>query len=444
MFRRQFCATLASTASVAGFHPKSFASPNVDQPPIRAITRGPKFHWRGYYDKNLFDEHDRFVLANEVDFEGRTPEPTDKLTVGMIDLQNNDEWTPLGTTTAWNWQQGCMLQWIPGEEYHRKQHLLWNDRQEDRFVCRIMEIETRRIVRTLPMPIYCVEPNGEWGLSVDFRRLNDCRPGYGYAGIPDPYATNPAPEKTGIWRVDLKTGESQLLISYAQIAAMEYAKDVKLQFDPTKSKHWFNHLLVAPDGKRFLFLHRWRGTPEGASREKLSRTGFSTRMLTANADGSALHVVDPYGRTSHFVWRDEKSICAWAWHPSHRDRFYLYEDQTNHVSGVGIDVMTQNGHNTYLPNTNNDWILNDTYPDQGRVQHPYLYQVSTNRKVPLADLLSPEQYQAEFRCDNHPSSSRSGTQVSLDSTHEGKGRQVYLIDVSKTVGFANEPNRLAP
>ena len=433
MLRRQFCASTAATISLASFTGDTLARVSSELPPIRAITRGPKYHWRGYYDKDLFDANDRYVLANEVDFEGRSPEPNDKISVGMIDLHQQDEWMELGTTTAWNWQQGCMLQWIPGDDYREKQHVLWNDREGDRFVCRILDIESRRIVRTLPAPIYCVEPNGQWGLSIDFRRLNDCRPGYGYAGIPDPYAQDLAPEKTGLSRVDLRTGDSQLLLSYAQIAAIEYASDVKLQFDPKKSKHWFNHLLVAPDGKRFLFLHRWRETPEDSSREKIASTGFSTRMFTANADGSSLHIVDPYGKTSHFVWRDSNSICSWAWHPSHRDRFYLYEDQSNRVSVVGADTMTQNGHNTYLPFTNNDWILNDTYPDKGRIQHPYLYQVSTNRKVPIADLLSPDRYRAEYRCDNHPSSSRSGRQVVLDSTHDGKGRQVYLIDVSKIV-----------
>jgi len=207
MFRRQFCTSLAATVSVAALARKSNAKSNLDLPPIRAITRGPKYHWRGYYDKDLFDADDRFVLTNEVDFEGRTPQSDDLLTVGMVDLQKNDEWIELGKTKAWNWQQGCMLQWIPGEKYREKQHVLWNDQEGDSFVCRIFDIQSRSIVRTLPMPIYCIEPNGEWGLSVDFRRLNDCRPGYGYAGIPDPFATNLAPETTGIWRVELQTGE---------------------------------------------------------------------------------------------------------------------------------------------------------------------------------------------------------------------------------------------
>ncbi len=387
-----------------------------EPPPVRAITHGPRFHWRGYYDKLLFDPSDRYVVANEIDFEHRTPEAEDVLRVGMVDLESNDTWIELGTTRAWNWQQGCMLQWIPGDQ----PRVMWNDREGDQFVARIMDVRDRS-VRTLPRAVYCISPDGRWGLGVDFRRLNDCRPGYGYAGIPDPFADQSAPEQTGIWHIDFATGQSKLIISYAQVSKIPYTSEVKLQYEPSQAKHWFNHLLVAPDGKRFLFLHRWREEKPGTTREQRLKSGFSTRMFTANIDGSDLHVVDPYGKTSHFVWRDSESICAWAWHPSHRDRFYLYWDRTSKVEVVGPDVMTQNGHNTYLPNTDNQWILNDTYPDKGRMQHPYLYHVPTNRAVPLGHFLSPEAYTGEWRCDNHPAASRDGTRVVIDSPHAGNG-----------------------
>ena len=97
MNRRDFCICSLGAVSLGAFmHNRSgFAiAPGTDTqsslPPIRAITRGPRFHWRGYYDKNLFDPSDRYVLANEIDFEGRTPNADDVLRVGMIDLQNND------------------------------------------------------------------------------------------------------------------------------------------------------------------------------------------------------------------------------------------------------------------------------------------------------------------------------------------------------------------
>ncbi|MEZ0388717.1 MAG: hypothetical protein ACAI34_16715, partial [Verrucomicrobium sp.] len=72
--------------------------------PVRALTQGPRFHWFGYYDKWEFDPTDRYLLSNQVDFEGRPPTENDVLRVGMIDTKEGDKWTELGTTTAWGWQ----------------------------------------------------------------------------------------------------------------------------------------------------------------------------------------------------------------------------------------------------------------------------------------------------------------------------------------------------
>jgi Tol biopolymer transport system component len=92
--------------------------------------------------------------------------------------------------------------------------------------------------------------------------------------------------------------------------------------------------------------------------------------------------------------------------------------------------MTVNGHCTYLPG--NRWILNDTYPDRERKQNVYLYEVATNRRVPLGHFLSPPEYTGEWRCDTHPRFSPDGKMVTIDSPHAG-GRQIYLIDISAIV-----------
>ena len=57
--------------------------------PTSVITTGPGHHWFGYYDKLEFDPSGRFVLSNEVDFEGRSPKPDDMIKVGMIDLEDD-------------------------------------------------------------------------------------------------------------------------------------------------------------------------------------------------------------------------------------------------------------------------------------------------------------------------------------------------------------------
>lgn len=400
--------------------------------PLRALTAGPRYHWFGYYDKLQFDPCRRRVLGMAVDFENRSPAAEDTIQVGMIDLQAGDRWIELGSSRAWCWQQGCMLQWRPGSD----SEVVWNDRipvpegvgagprpysrQEEgageQFVCHVLDVETGRR-RTLPQAIYTLSPDGRTALGTDFRRINHLRPGYGYAGLPAPNVHVAAPDDVGIYRMDMETGAYELIVSIAQIAAIPYSRA-----DLSAARHWFNHLLFNTDGTRFIFLHRWRigGQP-----------GFGTRMMTAAVDGSDIHVVDDYGHTSHFIWRDPQHILAWAYHPSHGPAFYLYADGEPQVEVVGPDAMVRNGHCTYLPG--NEWILNDAYPDEARYQELYLYHVRSGKKVPLGKFYAPEAYEGEWRCDLHPRFSPDGRWVTIDSAHGGQGRQIYLLDIGSLV-----------
>ncbi len=384
---------------------------------MRPITSGPKHHWFGYYDKLQFDPSSRYVLGMEVDFEHRSPNAEDVIGIGMVDLADGDRWIELGETSAWCWQQGCMLQWIPGSN----SKVVWNDRVDDRFVCHIVDVHSGS-KRTVDYPIYTISPDGRTAIGADFRRINHMRPGYGYAGIPDPNFDQLAPDDVGIHRIDLETGQASLIVSIAQVAAIPYPhKDI------SGAKHYFNHLLFNTDGSRFIFLHRWR----------FGDAGFNTRMMTAGADGSDVYAVDQYGHTSHFIWRDPETILAWARHPSHDDAFYLYRDRTQDVEVIGKGVMKLNGHCTYLADTN--WILNDTYPvprGDGRVQELYLYYVESGERTELGEYASYPEYTGEWRCDLHPRSSPDGKLITVDSVHGGDGRQIYLMDISEQQGIS--------
>lgn len=386
---------------------------SVRPPPMRAITRGPQHHWFGYYDKLQLDPAGRYALGMEVDFAHRSPHPEDEIKVGMVDLQDGDRWIELGQTRAWCWQQGCMLQWRPGS----RSEVLWNDREADRFVCHVLDV-TSGHKRTLPQPIYSLSPDGRIAVGADFRRIQHMRPGYGYAGIEDPNRETLAPEDAGIFQLDLDRGESRLVISVAQIAQIPYPHG-----DISAARHYFNHLLFSPDGSRFIFLHRWR----------FAEGGFHTRMMSAAPDGTDVRVVDDYGRTSHFIWRDPEHILAWSWHPSGEEKFYLYGDGNGAVEIVGAGTMCHNGHCTYLPG--GEWILNDTYPlGERRLQELYLYHVPTGRRLELGSFPAPAPYTGEWRCDLHPRSSPDGRHVLIDSAHAGCGRQMYLIDIGELVG----------
>lgn len=379
-------------------------------PEIRALTSGPKHHWFGYYDKLQFDPSSRYVLGMAVDFEHRSPTPEDVIEIGMIDLADGDRWIRLGESRAWCWQQGCMLQWIPGSD----REIIWNDREGDRFVSHILDVQSGH-KRTLGYPVYTLAPDGRTAIGTDFRRINHMRPGYGYAGIPDPNFDTLAPADTGIYRVDLQTGAAAHLLSIAEVAAIPYPHG-----DISGARHYFNHLLFNPDSSRFIFLHRWR----------FGQGGFHTRMMTAGADGADIYAVDEYGKTSHFIWRDPQHILAWSWHPSHQAAFYIYRDKSQEVEVIGEGVMTLNGHCTYLPG--GAWILNDSYAGQseGRKQQLYVYEVESGQRVELGAFHSPPEYDGEWRCDLHPRSNGDGSLVTIDSAHGGNGRQIYLLDIS--------------
>ncbi len=382
-------------------------------PPIQAITNGPQYHWFGYYDKCQMDPTNRYALGMSVDFEHRSPTANDTIQLGIIDLEKSNAWQHIATTQAWCWQQGCMLQWIPKSNTD----IIWNDREGDHFISKIYNTQTGQ-TRTLPQAIYTLSPNGKTAIGTDFRRINHMRPGYGYAGIPDPNHNVRAPEDVGIYTVDLETGKSELIVTIADVAQIPYPHG-----DISQARHYFNHLLFNTNGTRFIFLHRWR----------FAEGSFHTRMLTANLDGTDLHVVDDYGKMSHFIWRDPHTILGWAYHPSHNDKFYLYQDQTNQApKPIGPNTMTVNGHCTYLPG--NEWILNDTYPSKdNRNQIPYVYHVQTGKRIDLGVFPSPAPYTGEWRCDLHPRFSPNGQFVIIDSAHEGKGRQMYRIDISDLV-----------
>jgi len=413
--RRRFLNTIALTAVTGSLARNSrTAAQQIPNPkvPVRQITHGPKHHWFGYYDKLQFDVGNSRVLGMEVDFENRSPTADDVIRIGLVNLQDNDRWLEYGETRAWNWQQGCMLQWRPGST----NEIVWNDREGDRFICRILNIKNGER-RTIPHPIYALSPDGKSAVTPDFRRIADVRPGYGYAGLNDPYAHDMAPEESGVFHVDLETGEANLILSLAEVS--------KLGEIPNKQpgiKHYFNHLLFNPDGSRFIVLHRWR-YPDGSR---------LTRLITANPDGSDVRIVVPNGYASHFIWRDPQHILVQSkdWLGYDKWGNFLFEDKAGATPvQIGKDVLDGSGHLTYLPG--NKWILNDTYPQgKERLQTPHLYQIATGRRIDLGSFHLPKEYTREWRVDTHPRISRDGKLVCIDAPAGDEGRQLHLLDIS--------------
>ena len=389
-----------------------YAATDSIHPPLKTLTKGPKFHWFGYYLHYQTDPSGRYLLVAQVDFQHRLQKPTDAIKVGMIDLQNNNKWIELGESRAWSWQQDCFLQWRPGSDTE----VVWNDREGNRAVTRIIDIKTRKI-RTLPRAIdEVISSDGKWALCTDFSRLWKLQPGYGYPGIENPSTKTPAPKDAGVWKMDMETGACKLIVSLHDL--LKLPSNTKLN---KKAYRYISHLDLSPDGKRFSAFYR------GSWREP-------THVYTMNTDGSDIRLMNDIG-ASHWAWRDNEHMVFWM-HDHGKDVGYQIFKDDNSGKVKSTVWRAPNGHQTYIPGTNNTWMVTDTYPlGAKREQILYLAHIPTQRFIPLARLNSPKAYRSHWRCDLHPRLSRDGKTVFFESPHSG-GRQIYMVNIGEVIAKA--------
>ena len=370
------------------------------------------FWFFGYFDKYPWDISGRYVLANRAEFMDRQPTAADKLIVGMIDRQDNNKFIQLGKTHAWCWQQGCMLQWLNDKSGTK---VIYNDRCEDKFVARIVDISTGK-KQTLCRPIYCLSPDGKYALSINFSRLDKERPGYGYAGCVDKFEDENYPEDDGIWLINIKNNTAKLIISAEQITKTFNRPEMN------DNKNWFNHLLFSPDSKRFAFLHRWR----------MPNRNHLTHMFTADIDGQNVHPLNLEDMTSHYTWFENNKIIAFANQHFGGWDYYEFIDQTSIIKQVGPKVLHDiDGHCSYSQDSK--WMLTDSYPDEKNNKRSlYLFNNENHELFEVGKFYANPNLPTPIRCDLHPNWSRDCKQVCFDSIHEG-ARHIYIMNVSQLI-----------
>lgn len=366
-------------------------------------------YFYGYYDKSPWDITDRYMIAVKVKQAYKSVAPKELGKVGVIDTQDNNKYIEIGTTHSWNVQQSCMAQWM-GPDFGTR--IIYNDCRDGKYCSIIYNFKEKKEEKVLPMAMYDVARDGSFGLSLDFSRLHRMRPGYGYSNLPEKTKEVLCPDTGCIWKVDILTGKVEELFKYTDMAAFEPDESM------VGAEHKVNHLMISPNGKRFMVLHRW-----------FQKGRKHTRLVTVNVDKTEMYNLSDDVFVSHCYWKNDEEILSFLRKKETGDHYYLMKDKTQDYQMFWSELNTD-GHCSYSPN--GKYIITDTYPNRKRIAGIYLCTEDDNKSRRIARVFSPFKYDNDCRCDLHPRWNRAGDKVCIDSVHDGK-RGLYTISIEESI-----------
>jgi hypothetical protein len=376
---------------------------------VRVSPNDPNHeYFFGYYDKSPWDASMRYMICMRAKDTWSNPDPIGKADICLLNLNfdsNNERYCKrIATTHTWNVQQGCMAQWL-GPDF--KSRILYNDMRDGKYCSVILNIDTME-ERVLPMPCYTVSVDGKTALSLDFSRLHSLRLGYGYAELPEVTKGVALPDTIAIWKMDIETGEVTELLKYTDFANFQLRPEMLEK----GSVHKVNHLMLSPNGKRFMVLYRWF-----CGQRKY------TRLVTCNVDGTGMYVLSDDDMVSHCYWKNDEEIIAFENKHGSGPGYYLMKDKTREYKHLWKELCVD-GHPSYSPD--GKLVVTDNYPDRTRIASVRIMR--DNQIEVVARVFAPFRYDNDTRCDLHPRWSRDGTKICFDAAFEGH-RGLYVVDI---------------
>ncbi len=335
----------------------------------------------GYYDISPFNpESDEIVYI-------QLPKELEFANIIISSVGDKGE-RVLTKTYAWNWQQGCRLRWMP----NNSREIAFNDFIDGNYLTRIIDVDSRQEKR-INAALYDISPDGKLGLSIDFERLQNKRPGYGYqCGKYKEDKSSLFGE--GIDLVDIDQDTKKRIITYGDIAKLDGCESDDF------SKNYINHLSFSPSGNRFLFF--W-----------LSVDGcvHNARLLVCDIRTIEVFVVETEKRVSHYVWENDDQILYTAYDKDQSCHYYQYSLTTRNRTLL-TEVLNEDGHPSVLSTHS---ILTDTYPNLLGFQRILIYDSIIDKKKTILEIYSDCRVEGERRTDLHPRVNFKNRIVCFDS-----------------------------
>lgn len=386
---------------------------------IRVSPDNNMEYFFGYYDKSPWDATGKYMLCMKARNTWSNVAPAESADILLIDIDPNSDhqgfdlqdgaWVKvIAKTRAWNVQQSCMLQWI-GPDF--KEEILYNDFRDGKYCCVKLNVWTG-LEKVLPKPVYSVSDDGKMALSLDFSRLHRLRKGYGYSNLPDMTAKEKVPDCTCIWSMNLETGEVKDVLKYTDFYNFEQRPEM------VGAEHKVNHIMISPNGKRFMVFHRW-----------FNGQRKYTRLVTCNVDGLEMYNLSDDDMASHCFWKNDEQIIAFENKKNGGPGYYLMTDKTQYWQHLWPQ-FSNDGHPSYSPDRS--LVVTDSYPNRARVADLKILKdtdVEARNMHIVAKVFAPFKYDNDTRCDLHPRWSRDGKKICFDSIFEGH-RGLYVVNIN--------------
>ncbi len=359
----------------------------------------------GYYDKSPLNMSGEYIIFQSSSVNTQK-KPNSKLAIELVlfDIKTN-KYTSIDKLYAYNWQQGSKLMWLTDDDF------IYNNFCHDTksYISKIYNVKSEKF-KTINYPVYdCYQD--AFAIGLNFERLNIGRADYSYSnkGGEIDWENN---ESDGLFYINLKQNTSKLIVELSVVIKLNYKDSM------SGAKHKFNHVMISPNGKKIMFMHRWF-TPSNRRYDSL---------WACDIDGENLNIVSDDDMVSHCYWYDNNNVFSYLRDYKLGDKYYLINTSSKNkeIIGKGIIDSFGDGH----PSVFNKKVLFDTYPDKSRMKKIYIFDMLTDELIELGEFYESFHYYNETRCDMHPRFSFDGTKVFFDSVHEGK-RHLYMLDLLK-------------
>jgi hypothetical protein len=385
------------------------------EPTAMQLTQGPMHHFYGYIGhvgNTPWSGDDRHLVLLRTAFQDHMPAAGEAADIVLLDTQDGNRVRKVDETRAWNFQQGTMLYWHPKA---RSTQFFFNDRDPatGHIFCVRYDISTGTRLREYrfedtPVGNSGMLPDGEHFLALNYGRLARLRPVTGYPESFDWTDGAGNPENDGVWRVNVESGEKELLVSYAALARA-------LQpHHPQVAPLFINHTLASRDGSLIYGFARagWFGPKP--------RPPKIDAPFTLGTDGTGLVIPLPH-IGGHPEWSADGHVVG-----SRDGRQILFDPRAQQaVRMIGTPESIPDPGADVAISPDGKWLVNGWHEQE---QSCYRFiQLETGETIDGPCLPVTGWTEGDLRIDPAPCWNRAGTAIAVPALAPDGTRQTFLV-----------------